>query len=225
MKRLFARGIFIVLTLVMVGCGGKTTALEGKVVDGKEQPLDKVTVAAKMTQPIKGYEHFETTTNSDGTFKFKKLFPTSEYQLIFYSDRWKTEKRAKTESGLEGQTKILKNPMRIRFMDVKEDVVLDTKTNLMWAAKDSGVFFNWANAKSYCENYRGGGFTDWRMPTMNEMVEIHKSNAPIDARGIIWSSDPKGSEFMAVAFSNGSVTSFSPSSTGWCWALPGRSGK
>jgi hypothetical protein len=47
--------------------------------------------------------------------------------------------------------------------------VLDKRTNLMWAAQDNGTPVNWANAKSYCENYRGGGYTDWRMPTLDEL--------------------------------------------------------
>ena len=43
--------------------------------------------------------------------------------------------------------------------------VLDTKTTLMWAAKDNGTDISWQAAKSYCENYDAGGHRDWRMPT------------------------------------------------------------
>jgi hypothetical protein len=43
----------------------------------------------------------------------------------------------------------------------------------MWAAKDNGSDINWANAKSYCENYRGGGYTDWRMPTQDELAGLY----------------------------------------------------
>jgi len=44
-----------------------------------------------------------------------------------------------------------------RFIAYDDGTVLDTKTNLMWAAKDNGSNINWQGAKSYCENYRGGG--------------------------------------------------------------------
>lgn len=60
-----------------------------------------------------------------------------------------------------------------RFIAYDNGTVLDTKTNLMWAAKDNGRSVNWVNAKSYCENYRGGGFTDWRMPTENELAGLY----------------------------------------------------
>jgi len=43
----------------------------------------------------------------------------------------------------------------------------------MWATKDNGSDINWANAKSYCENYRGGGYTDWRMPTQDELAGLY----------------------------------------------------
>jgi tetratricopeptide (TPR) repeat protein len=55
------------------------------------------------------------------------------------------------------------------FIAYDNGTVLDTRTNLMWAGQDNGRNINWANAKSYCENYRGGGYTDWRMPTQAEL--------------------------------------------------------
>lgn len=60
-----------------------------------------------------------------------------------------------------------------RFIAYDNGTVLDTKTNLMWAAKDNGNDVNWANARSYCESYRGGGYTDWRMPTQDELSELY----------------------------------------------------
>jgi len=60
-----------------------------------------------------------------------------------------------------------------RFIAYSNGTVSDTRTNLMWAAKDNGSNINWANAKSYCENYRGGGYTDWRMPTQDELAGLY----------------------------------------------------
>ncbi len=60
-----------------------------------------------------------------------------------------------------------------RFIAYSNGTVLDTRTNLMWAAKDNGADINWQNAKKYCENYRGGGYTDWRMPTQDELAGLY----------------------------------------------------
>jgi len=60
-----------------------------------------------------------------------------------------------------------------RFIAYDNVTVLDTRTNLMWAAKDNGSNINWANAKNYCENYRGGGYSGWRMPTQDELAGLY----------------------------------------------------
>ena len=73
-----------------------------------------------------------------------------------------------------------------RFIAYDNGTVLDTRTSLMWAAKDNGSDINWANAKSYCENYRGGGYADWRMPMQDELAGLYdagktyKSNCGYD---------------------------------------------
>ena len=59
------------------------------------------------------------------------------------------------------------------FIAYDNGTVLDTKTKLMWAAKDNGNAINWTDAKSYCENYHGGGYTDWRMPTQDELAGLY----------------------------------------------------
>lgn len=74
-------------------------------------------------------------------------------------------------------------PLRVtardgRFIAYNNQTVLDSSTSLMWAAKDNGSDINWQDAKNYCENYRGGGYTDWRMPTANELAELYDRNNP-----------------------------------------------
>ncbi len=62
-----------------------------------------------------------------------------------------------------------------RFLDNGDGTVSDTKTGLMWAAKDNGSPINWSNAHSYCQNYSGGGYSDWRMPTLAELTSLFDS--------------------------------------------------
>jgi len=60
-----------------------------------------------------------------------------------------------------------------RFIAYDDGTVLDTKTNLMWAARDNGTNISSQSAKDYCETYRGGGYTDWRMPTQGELAGLY----------------------------------------------------
>jgi len=63
-----------------------------------------------------------------------------------------------------------------RFVAYDDGTVLDEESGLMWAAKDNGADINWQSAKGYCENYRGGGYTDWRMPTQDELARLYESS-------------------------------------------------
>ena len=60
-----------------------------------------------------------------------------------------------------------------RFIAYNDGTVLDTKTKLMWAARDNGGDIDWPQARSYCENYRGGGYLDWRLPSLVEIASLY----------------------------------------------------
>ena len=63
-----------------------------------------------------------------------------------------------------------------RFIDNNNGTVTDTGAGLMWTAKDNGSDIDWQNAKIYCESYRGGGYTDWRMPTQGELAGLYETS-------------------------------------------------
>ena len=128
-----------------------------------------------------------------------------------------------------------------RFIALEDGTVLDTQTWLMWAAKDNGSSINWVDAKSYCENYRGGGYTDWRMPTQDELARLHDKAKPYKSAcggdnvhltelirlncSWVWASEPRGSDAAGFSFSLGVRDWDRQSSSGGNRALPVRSGK
>jgi hypothetical protein len=168
--RIFSVVIVLVLGLAF-GCGGKQAGIEGKMVDGKGQPMSGIKVIAKQVQPIKGYEQFETTTGSDGVFKFKGLFPASEYSIFPSADKWKTSAKVTAKSGPEGQTSMLPSPMTIRFTSSNDGIITDSQLGLQWApAPDQPM--NWSQATDYVQNLSLGG-GGWRLPTRSELKSIH----------------------------------------------------
>jgi hypothetical protein len=136
-----------------------------------------------------------------------------------------------------------------RFIAYDDGTVLDTKTKLMWAARDNGSNINWANAKSYCENYRGGGYSDWRMPTPDELAGLYDASKTrqSECRGtfggtwdihltelihltclVPWTSEMRGSKVALFRFDTGDLYwthSFSDRTPTNPRALPVRSGK
>jgi len=126
-----------------------------------------------------------------------------------------------------------------RFVAYKDGTVLDTSTNLMWAGKDNGRDIKWANAKSYCENYRGGGHKDWRMPTQDELVGLYDNDKSYRSMcgdvnltklirltcGAPWASETRGSDAAIFYFYYGSRSWVRQSYGRSARALPVRSCK
>jgi len=63
-----------------------------------------------------------------------------------------------------------------RFVDNGDGTITDSKTDLMWVAKDNGIPINWPDAIEYCKNLRVGGYSDWRMPTLAELASLFDRN-------------------------------------------------
>jgi uncharacterized caspase-like protein len=126
-----------------------------------------------------------------------------------------------------------------RYIAYRDGTVLDTSTNLMWAAKDNGRDIKWAGAKSYCENYRGGGYKDWRMPTQDELASLYdKAITYRSACGDVnltklirltcsapWASETRGPDAALFYFLYGSRSWVRQSYDRSARALPVRSGK
>ena len=57
------------------------------------------------------------------------------------------------------------------------DYWTDPVTGLMWAGKDNGKAVNWQRAKKYCRDLRLARYSDWRLPTTDELQEIYDKSA------------------------------------------------
>jgi tetratricopeptide (TPR) repeat protein len=108
--------------------------------------------------------------------RYLELAPKAPDAAKVREEVYKLEYRAEEEQQRKEEEARVKARARNRFVAYSNGTVLDTQTNLMWAATDNGENINWADAKNYCENYRGGGYKDWRMPTQNELAGLYDSN-------------------------------------------------
>ena len=108
----------------------------------------------------------------------------------------------------------------------------DTVTGLTWAAKGYRCTLNWHDAKQYCDNFRAGGYTDWRMPTLDELAGIYEPktknqrgyhvNSFIDIIYSPWAAEIRGSEGAFFYFFSGKVAWFHQSESLVTGVLPVR---
>jgi len=58
-----------------------------------------------------------------------------------------------------------------------EKVWKDPATNYMWQVNIPKKEYNWWDAKDYCRNLNYGGYSDWKLPTKDELSTIISSNS------------------------------------------------
>ena len=96
-----------------------------------------------------------------------------------------------------------------RFVDNRDGTVTDTSTGLMWQQATAAFPETWARALSYCEGMTLAGYTDWRLPNINELdsiVSLSSNTLTIDANHF---PDTRGSYYWsATTFPKDSFTDF-----------------
>jgi hypothetical protein len=102
-----------------------------------------------------------------------------DFELGFSQSRFKTEsRRAKCVRGTGW------NPVSI-FEESEiegKTIVTDLTTGLVWT-KDYVTNFTWQNALSHCETLDYAGYTDWRLPSMEELKTLidDTKNMPVSS--------------------------------------------
>ncbi len=83
------------------------------------------------------------------------------------------------------------------FVDLGDGTVSDTQSKLLWQKGFSPAGQTWDAAQKYCFGLTLGGFKDWRMPTVAELVTLRDLNKAAPAIAGAFSGTP--SEFFWTA--------------------------
>ena len=100
-------------------------------------------------------------------------------------------------------------------------VYIERKTKLMWqdekyTDEENGAYFHhtssgkvgtWNHSNSYCQSLRHAGYDDWRLPTLDELMALHRyHNSGIKYSQAIdfWTSTPNGGDrYWSVFLADG----------------------
>lgn len=119
------------------------------------------------------------------------------------------------------KVQVLKIPEGPRFAALDDTAVIDRTTSLMWSRENvPGGTMNWAAAKEACAKLILGGHTDWRLPTIRELltlVDYERHDPAIDTDAFkcesayYWTSTPLHSSPGVYAW----VVNFGGGDAGW----------
>jgi hypothetical protein len=86
-----------------------------------------------------------------------------------------------------------------RFISYSDGTVIDTKHRLMWPSVDFRRYMSWTEAETFCKSYTGGGYSDWRLPSLKELQTLfdpdrvshsgYHTTRLIKISGNVWASD------------------------------------
>ena len=149
------------------------TVINKTNIDKETGKVEQNTSAPNTTLDKQNVEDSEVVQQTDTSQTQHASLDAEREQLAEERRKIEAERQQLAMVKRPPQTTVKETARDGSFIAYDNGTVLDTRTNLMWAAKDNGSDINWANAKSYCENYRGGGYTDWRMPTQDELAGLY----------------------------------------------------
>jgi hypothetical protein len=99
----------------------------------------------------------------------------------------------------------------------------DSSTGLVWAANDNGKDVTWDNALKYCRNLSLAGYSDWRLPSIDELQGIYDDSGftaphPKDVVPVL-AGKAKGGLLLTGAreWSSSRVLDDRGHSTGYAW--------
>jgi hypothetical protein len=112
-----------------------------------------------------------------------------------------------------------------KFIIKNEDIAIDNITNLMWSRKTLGKMA-WQEAINYCKHLKLGGYSDWRLPSKEELETLIKKGSssptintkvfPDTESSYYWSSTTYASYTYGawcVNFSGGYLNSYDKSNS------------
>ncbi len=82
------------------------------------------------------------------------------------------------------------------YIDNGDGTVTDTQNHLMWESEVTEHNISWEKAAEYAESLITGGYSDWRLPTPQELATLHQTNVACGWHGLalikgvvtLWSS-------------------------------------
>ena len=92
-----------------------------------------------------------------------------------------------------------KSSQQARLQNLGNGICQDTVTGRMWQIEKSTMTSSLEDAEEYVRTLRLGGYSDWRLPTVNELFDLsylfdlfQNGDCALDRKGNYWSGEKNG---------------------------------
>lgn len=90
---------------------------------------------------------------------------------------------------------------KVRFIDNGDDTITDRATGLMWEKIPSSSTYTWSAAIAHAEQLTLAGYTNWRLPNINELLSLINYNSYYNATySPFFDAMQTGSYFSSTAY-------------------------
>lgn len=171
-------------------------------------PQGSLQADGSMIVPISLGQHLVQATSTDGKRKWRAIVtitvPQQEVVDIKLADSQQQETSRQPEQQQETHRQPAKHQQPVAEPGLPEvSTWSDPATGRMWEGTDNGANVTWKQAGDYCSNLKLAGYSDWRLPTLDELSSIYDKKHDVNGwhikggirvSGRVWSSeDSKGS--------------------------------
>jgi hypothetical protein len=151
----------------------------------EQDAKDKAAQEAKADQEARDKADQEARDKASREAQAKAEQDARDKAFIEARDKASREAQAKAEQ--EARDKAVRNEwereQRERVQSAPPDhtggVWTDPATGFMWTRKDNGFALRWQSAADYCRNLQLAGYSDWWLPSIDELRKIYNPNAGV----------------------------------------------
>jgi TolB-like protein len=90
--------------------------------------------------------------------------------------------RSQRESDPDPVPRVQEVHVAPKAFELSSDGLIVTRGEMMWTRSDNGKDVNISQATAYCEACRLGGYSDWRLPTIDELEGLHDPSQTREVR-------------------------------------------